>query len=497
MSEKPQINTAKMLYPFVDDIYKKSEKTQLIAEFIEQHMKENPHLYDTDNSHRRAQRVANCGKSWIFDLYQKQGVKVLKRIYLCKNKFCLNCQKQRQLTRLLRFGPELDKAVETHDLYHLTLTSPNCAGYILNSTIKDKIFKACKSLINSMTVTNRNCKAEFRKLGCTGVLRSLEITYDITKRKKNQEYNPHLHCIVALKKDIDIEGQKDKIHPKFSYDITDGKKEFKRYFSDIELLLQRVWFLLINGQKVTKHSIGDYRKEQGYSVTLDLVDENSYYEVFKYASKLYDENSNPMAYEQWETLDDVLHGKRTIQGYGSFYGIQIDDSIEEGHHKAKQVVEAILNKIERPVTCFNHINEVKDDMVNKLQYVYLNFKLIHTMGDEELDELLTLLENDPTLEKIVTRLEAKRRGEKVDKKVEQYRSFFMQLHKRYPTDKELAEYRERQQELSEGKTRTEIYATKATQESFVQGKLELSQAVKKPPKKKAPDWVQELHDDVF
>ena len=93
------------------------------------------------------------------------------------------------------------------------------------------------------------------------------------------DYHPHLHCLLILKKDLGL--HKYIIHPSYSYNhgIFSGRK-----FSDFEILIQKIWWLLVNGNKVQLDKIDVV--PEGYSCTLDLTEDKEWHEVFKYVTKL-------------------------------------------------------------------------------------------------------------------------------------------------------------------------------------------------------------------
>lgn len=438
-------DSVQMILPFVVDILEKNTQSQIIAEFLDRYIfecenhtqnsyetirkkhKEN-HIYDL------AQRVADCGKSMSFDLYKKQKIKVLRQIFLCKNKFCLNCQKQKQLTRLFRFGPHLDKTAETYDLYHLVLTVPNCSSNELDRKLKN-MHSAFTKLINFLlTGSKRRPRKEFINYGCVACVRSTEITYNKLKRKKGEEYHPHLHVILALNKNLDF--KKDIIN-KYSFDYQNNKK-LSRYFSEFEIRLQKIWFLLINKEKYTKQNFETVK--DGYSVTLDLIDENTYYEVFKYATKIFDENSKPIEYNQFCTLNEVLLKKRTMQGYGKWYGIQNDEEIEEGFLEVQQVIEAYLRKKEQPLRVHNMIDEILKDMTEDLEYLYLNMKAIHNLEKEDIEKIKKI-SSGKQIKNIIEKLNLNKIQRTIDNHLKNFKKSYLQLRGRYPTDQELIKFR--------------------------------------------------------
>jgi hypothetical protein len=303
-------------------------------------------LYDETNNGRFldiADNVRDCSKSWFFDVYKMQRIKDLKSVFLCKNKFCLNCQKLIQKSRLERFAPYLDDISRDYDLYHLVFTIPNCNGENLKQTI-NRLFKAFKNLIRYFKLNSFVKDVDFARYGYAGSIRSLETTY------KFDDYHPHIHSIFAFKKDLDF---KKNIKNVYSYSKFSDKI---RFFSDFEILIQKIWYLNCTGQRVNLKNIDII--PEGYSCTADRVTDGDYYEVFKYATKIYEETSNLISYEQFKVFYTALYNRRTIQGYGVFYNISVDDSIDEGYIKAYEDIITKLKAIEDPVLRHSSIDKL-------------------------------------------------------------------------------------------------------------------------------------------
>ena len=73
--------------------------------------------------------MIHCNKVWQLDKYENQKIKDFKKTNLCKDKFCSNCKKVKQASRMTKFIPHLDKLAEEFDLYHVVLTVPNVEGH--------------------------------------------------------------------------------------------------------------------------------------------------------------------------------------------------------------------------------------------------------------------------------------------------------------------------------------------------------------------------------
>ncbi len=109
-------------------------------------------------------------------------------------------------------------------------------------------------------------------------------------------YHPHLHCLMVFPKYIGIKKHRNS----YSIDHTGKRKE--RLFTDEEILIQRIWYLLNNKIKVTKENIDNIAKiapkkyKDGYSCQLDKFQENDFVELFTYMTKSTTEDDKPMRY---------------------------------------------------------------------------------------------------------------------------------------------------------------------------------------------------------
>lgn len=279
------------------------------------------------------ENISNCNSWWLLDHYVNQKVKDFKKTNLCKDKFCNNCKKVKQASRLTQFMPIINSLSQDKHIYHLVLTVPNCKGADLKETIS-KTFKNFNYLNRYLNLKKTIKGLDFEKYAYSGAIRSLEVTY------KGDSYHPHLHCIIALDKPL---GADKCITNKYSR----SKKNGFRKFTDFEILIQKIWYLLNNSERVTKKAIDNL--DLGYSCTLDPVDENSVYEVFKYMTKSTDEKSNILTYENFKVLYFALYRVRQIQGYGCFYNIKDDDSILNQVDEYYDVLINILKSKEDPI----------------------------------------------------------------------------------------------------------------------------------------------------
>lgn len=258
--------------------------------------------------------LSNCNKVWILDYYKNLNIKKIHKIHLCKDKYCTNCKKVVQASRMAKYIPNLEPY--SSYLYHLTLTLPNVDGNQLHMTIKN-MAKAFKRLIIFLDGRKKIKGLDFSSWGYEGAVRSLEITFN------GDNYHPHYHAAIAFK---GLNLNKSTIN-NFSYDYKNGVKELKRMFSAEEILIQKIWCLLLNNKIVNLKNINNL--DLGYSCNMDLFRESEYQELFKYMTKGTDENDNVLSYKNFVTLMYSTYRLKQIQGYGVFYNINDDGDTEK------------------------------------------------------------------------------------------------------------------------------------------------------------------------
>ena len=130
-------------------------------------------------------RIESCNKYWLIDRYDYSQIKDFKKTILCKDKFCNNCKKVKQASRMSRYIPELEKYSD--NLYHITLTIPNVTGIDLQATLKH-MASSYRILMRIFRSDYKLSFVNFDELGYQGCVRSLEITFD------GDSYHPHYHC---------------------------------------------------------------------------------------------------------------------------------------------------------------------------------------------------------------------------------------------------------------------------------------------------------------
>ena len=354
----------------------------------------------------RAKAMRECGKLMQFDYYRKMGYKNLIRMNRCRDRFCLNCMALEADQRFAQYGKVLDSFSATYDLYHIVFTVPNVSEWRLADTVT-LIIDRFAYLIRYFNGTKRIHNVDFEKYGYAGAVRSLEITVS----KKNGSYHPHLHCMFILKKGLQLPGV---YWNGFSEDNR-GRRE-TRLFSELEMLLQRIWCLLILRIDVTKHNIEhiaelcDY--PDGFSVLANFSN-GDYHEVFKYVIKGTFEEETLFKYEAVRTLYKALFGRRSYETFGILrrYDFnEVDADLGLGTpDEAFDLWLAKLKSEELPKRIEEKLDEIlsvlKDENGNGVKYVSKATFSRHFHALSEEDKLLFLeslrkAESDETQEKI-------------------------------------------------------------------------------------------------
>lgn len=305
-------------------------------------------------SKNKIKSIEECNKYFLIDKYNYNLVKDFKRTNLCKDKFCNNCKKVKQAARMSKYIPELEPYSD--NLYHLTLTIPNVSGKDLKKTIKNmsKSFSRLMDYIKGKQVLSFY---NFKQLGYLGSIRSLEITFN------GDNYHPHYHCCFAFT-NLNL----DKII-KNKYSIDHYHKKEDKLFSEFEIVVQKIWYLLINNMRVCSDNFNIL--EDGYSCNCDKFKEGDYKQLFKYMTKETDENKNVLTYENFKVLYDSTFNIKQIQGYGCFYRISDTDLDDEVDKVYTDIID-LLKKDEVPISML----ETPFDLLNDNRYSLISRKKV-------------------------------------------------------------------------------------------------------------------------
>ncbi|MDE5563219.1 MAG: protein rep [Clostridiales bacterium] len=362
---------------YFDEVQHRSEYNQVYAEhYYQMYLDTNLERYAT-----AAQRVRDCHKTWIGDHYKESGYFNLKRVYHCHNRWCSLCNHLKQAKRLYEFHLLFEQLLKDYDLYHIVFTVPNVKGDILKD-ILNKMQSSLKKIIRYFQGFGKIAEIDFEQYGFVGAIRSFEIVIN------PYEYHPHLHCLFLLNKNLDF--PKTEV---CKYSFSHGSKVPVRLFSKLEIMLQKIFYLLINGQKVTMQNIKD--TPVGYSCMMDCVEGNAWHEVFKYATKMSKDGASTCTYEQFVLLDNILRRFKMIQGYGIFYDM---DKVESEADPTAEIlfekVLILLNQKEQPERDISLELEKLVTELHKKKLTVISKKLAYKYLKTIVDELRAELHID-------------------------------------------------------------------------------------------------------
>ena len=74
-------------------------------------------------SPHKVENIERCNKYFDTDIYQEEMIQEILRTNLCKDKFCNNCKKVKQASRMSRYIKHIEPYSDL--CYHLVLTVPS------------------------------------------------------------------------------------------------------------------------------------------------------------------------------------------------------------------------------------------------------------------------------------------------------------------------------------------------------------------------------------
>ena len=306
----------------------------------------------------KSKSIKVCCKFLDIDFFKDLKIKDVKRVNLCRDKFCFNCQSKMANERQARFAPQLDELRKDYEVFHLVLTVPNCLGENLKAVV-DKMYKKFPYIIRYFKGLKKVKNVDFLSYGYAGAVRSFEIT----QNQSDKRFHPHFHCRVLFKKGLTLN---KTITNAYSFD--NGIK--KRKFSALEILLQKIWYLLMNDERVTAKAIEELKL--GYDVQMsDSV--GRYHEAFKYAVKgAFDEEKGKFIYSEqtfW-TLFEALDNRRMIQGYGLLYNFdECEDIVSSETDLRYEYIIYVFRQIEKPTF---RIEELEEAIKLAEEFIYIS-----------------------------------------------------------------------------------------------------------------------------
>lgn len=326
----------------------------------------------------KAKRISSCCSFFSGDYYRLQGVKDLQKVNLCMDRFCDNCQNTLSVQRFEKYEPLLLKLAEEYDIDHVVLTVPNVPLYRFSETL-DKMLKAYKRLniflLGKKAVRNVN----FAKYGYLGSIRALEIT----KNRDTGKLHPHFHCLWLRKK---AAKQRARNLNAFSFNRTEHRQcgdDKPYYFTDFEILIQKVWRCLCENIEVNYSNIENM--VYGYDCMIKSA-KGHYKEIFKYATKGLlssdPEKSVTDNYEDWLLVMVALYHRRLMQGYGALYQLKFDNVVDMSPDDEYMRVKKELHKLEIPVPFYESLQEVGKN-IKSLNVTYISRKSLGQLGAED------------------------------------------------------------------------------------------------------------------
>lgn len=346
-----------------------------------------------------ARSVFECNKHWKFNFFEQSKAKVFVKVNRCKNRFCLNCQSMAADQRYAQYGKVLDEYVADYDLYHVVFTVPNVSAEKLEDTLSlmiDKFSYMIRYFDGRKGIRGVNLKS----LGYVGCAREIEITVS----KRDGSFHPHIHSIWILKKGLNFA---PVFFNNFSVDRTGRNPD--RYFTELELLFQRMWCLLIMRKTVNKANLNNIEEVTGYpdgfSCTADLSN-GDYHEIFKYAIKGTFKEETLFKYETFKTLYKALFGKQAYATYGCLFRYDFNEYDEDlGLKDPDYIFGMILEKLyktEIPKRIEETLNKILRSYDNNVDIKYISksafVKHFKTLSEEDkevyLQELLEELDEE-------------------------------------------------------------------------------------------------------
>ncbi|MBQ5926839.1 MAG: protein rep, partial [Clostridia bacterium] len=314
----------------------------------------------------KAERCLDCSKIWTLDHYVRHSVKQIKSIVRCHDAFCYVCQTLKAQARYQIYSPILREFEKDYDVYHTVLTVPNVSGGRLNWTL-DKMSDRFGVLIDYLNGHKQIKGLNFAQYGYAGAVRSLEITSG-----KGKGFHPHYHSMIILEKSAP---NMEKLYKNsFSYGKNKDGKKVVLEFSKFEILLQRIWCLLIMGIEVTKENIQRiYEKTNGlYKDGFDCKSDNAggeYHEIFKYAIKGTYKNEKIFSYEEFKCLENALKNRRVYETYGVLRKYNFNEADEEVAMRLKdeatlefELLLKDLQRREKPLIVESCLEEIIEDL---------------------------------------------------------------------------------------------------------------------------------------
>lgn len=304
---------------------------------------------------RKGSAILSCAQYWRSNYYRLFSIKDVQSVNLCHDRFCLNCQSYMADKRQFKYEPLLNVLRKDHVVCHCILTVPNPVAEELLPTVQ-RMFEKFAYFVRFFKSSSDRAKVkdmDFLQYGYEGALRSFECTYNDDDRT----FHPHFHCMFIFRKDCQRRIFKNKRNVN-QFSFKNG--QFDRYFTDFEILFQKLWYLVYNGIKVTKQAIEDL--PQGYSCFVEDA-KGHYHEVFKYSLKgSFDDVRGGFIYDEeiFRVLYRTMLNLRVLSTYGILRGM-IDEDADIMDSEVERYYNdyiAELERFDKPVISDDSLDDI-------------------------------------------------------------------------------------------------------------------------------------------
>lgn len=246
-----------------------------------------------------------------------------KDYLLCNcDKFCFLWDRLKVAYMYERNLPLLSKLEEDNDLYHVVLTIPNVQGEDLKKSL-DKMQDSFSRLIEYFSGHKEITGFDSERYGYAGAVRALEIKVIKNQEEEQTFFRPHFHCMFVLKKGLNLP---KLIKNSFSGTKKEHGEEVITQFSALEVLLQKIWCLLMLDIEVTEENVTNIdsltsgRYKDGFLVRIDKSN-GKYHEIFK--ETITRSWRDPFTYKDFCCLSLAMENISAYKSYGCLSGFEV------------------------------------------------------------------------------------------------------------------------------------------------------------------------------
>lgn len=259
-----------------------------------------------------AHRVSVCGSYLVFHRYfQRDVLKLADADFCCMAMLCPFCAGRRAVHHLQNTVPKLR---------HVLAGDKSLTPYLLTITIKDEqhcadMYKRIKALWSTVLEIRGEAVRRKRGFSCWAFLSGGVMSFEVKRGSGSGLWHIHGHAVVCGPVGL------DPVVFKAAWSQLVG------YKAQLDLRP------LDSTMRLVTDPDSDETKK---AVAKDLM------EVFKYALKF-----NALTYEDRREAFEKLQGRRMISGFGSFYGLKLEDEFADdlSDLKSEPYVRMVFNAI--------------------------------------------------------------------------------------------------------------------------------------------------------